>query len=142
RPGSGWIAPPDSGKALLACTWAHQKFAHRCPAGHSLLRAYLAGTSASRLLKADDRQIVQTVRQELHDIQGVTARPVLERVYRLPLALPLYQLSHLDLVSRIAESLRQVPGLFCIGNYLDGVGIPACLGRAQSVAASLAESAQ
>ncbi len=135
RPGSGWIAPPDSGKALLACTWAHRKFDHRCPTGHSLLRAYLAGRSASSLLEADDRPIVRIVRQELREIQGVTAHPVVQRVYRLPRALPLYKIGHLDLVSRIKQSLRQTPGLFCIGNYLDGVGIPACLRHAQSVAA-------
>lgn len=133
-PGSGWIAPSSSGKSLLACTWAHQKFEGRCPPAHSLLRAYLAGDSASGLMQADERQIVEIARQELGEIQGVTANPILQRVYRLPSALPLYKLGHLDLIRRIDKGLNESPGLFCIGNYLDGVGIPDCLRHAQSAA--------
>lgn len=139
RPGSGWIAPPAPGKNLLACTWAHQKFERRCPPDHSLLRAYLDGNSASRLLQAEDQEIIEIARRELREIQGVTGSPILERVYRLPSALPLYRLGHLDLVRRIQRSLKESPGLFCIGNYLDGVGIPDCLRQAQSAASRISQ---
>lgn len=137
RPGSGWIVPPACGKNLLACTWAHRKFPGRCPQGGSLLRAYLAGSAAARLMSSTDREIVAVVRGELQEIQGVEAEPVLQSVHRLPRALPLYKLGHLQLTAQLEEALTDAPGLFCIGNYLDGVGISDCIRHAEKVSLQL-----
>ncbi|HSR68993.1 MAG TPA: protoporphyrinogen oxidase [Acidobacteriota bacterium] len=141
RPGSGFIIPPSAGRDLLACTWVHQKWRRRAPRGHSLLRGYLAGEPARRMLQAEDAKVISLLRREFLDLMDVRQDPVLSRVWKLPQALPVYRLGHRSRMAALKKGLQEVKGLTCIGNYLDGVGLPDCIRQARQAARALASDA-
>ncbi|HZQ90395.1 MAG TPA: protoporphyrinogen oxidase [Terriglobales bacterium] len=137
--GFGFLVPRMESRALLACTYVHNKFPHRAPAGRVLLRCFIGGERADEMMNWDSERIVAAARDELRGILGVTARPRSARVFRWPRAMAQYEVGHLERVGRIGRMRRELPGLALAGNYLRGIGVPDCI---QSGAAALAEIAQ
>ncbi len=131
-PGFGFLVPRSEGKRLLAATFVHNKFPHRAPGDHALLRCFFAGSNAQNILKLRDDQIVSIVRSELQQILGpqivgLRAEPLFARVYRWESAMPQYTVGHLDRLDRIERLRRQLPGLALAGNAYRGIGIPDCI---------------
>ncbi len=72
--GFGFLVPAVEGRAMLACTFVHRKFAGRTPTGKAVLRAFLGGAKNEALLDQSDEVLVATVRRELSEILGRTRR--------------------------------------------------------------------
>ncbi len=136
--GTGFLVPQIEGKTILACTWVDQKFSHRCPPNSSLLRCFIGGSKASEWMNSNDQHLLATVKGELYEMLGIQTRPVVETVYRWPRSLPQYSLGHSQRVDRLNRKLDRLPGLYCLGNYLDGVGIPDCVRHSKKVAERIA----
>jgi len=137
--GYGYIVPQEEGRPILACTWTSSKFAHRAPRGFALLRAFVGRDGMQEALGRTDEDLLRVVRDELHDVLGITARPVLHRTYRWPHAMPQYELGHLSLLAGIEDRLRQHPGLYLAGSAYRGVGIPDCIRSGEAAAQGAAE---
>jgi protoporphyrinogen/coproporphyrinogen III oxidase len=132
-PGFGFLVPRAEGKRMIACTFVHRKFDHRAAPSHALLRAFL--TSG---LDADDAVVLKDVQNELRAILGITAAPVMSRVHRWPMAMPQYEVGHLDRIAQVEQRAGQLPGLHLIGNAYRGVGIPDCVRSGKLVAEAIA----
>jgi oxygen-dependent protoporphyrinogen oxidase len=65
---------------------------------------------------------------------------VATRVSRWGGGLPRYAVGHVDRVARITDAVDAVPGLAICGAELDGVGIPACIARAERAATRVSQS--
>jgi oxygen-dependent protoporphyrinogen oxidase len=59
-------------------------------------------------------------------------------VIRHARAIPQYVLGHADRLNAIDARLRDIPGLFLVGNSYHGIAINSCLAEAPSVAGSVA----
>jgi oxygen-dependent protoporphyrinogen oxidase len=70
---------------------------------------------------------------DLQAVFGITAQPREVAVHRWIDALPQYGPGHAAIAARIRAGLP--PGLAVAGNYLDGVGVPACVAAAGRAAA-------
>ncbi|MGH9467245.1 MAG: protoporphyrinogen oxidase [Terriglobales bacterium] len=116
--------------ALLACTFAHQKFAGRAPAGGALLRLFY-GESATTL---SDEGILARARADLHRTLGVAQEPDFVRLRRAPRAMPQYTVGHAERLRRIAAALVRYPRLALAGNAFEGVGVPDCIASGRSAA--------
>jgi oxygen-dependent protoporphyrinogen oxidase len=114
---------------MIACTFVHNKFAGRAPAGKQLVRAFLT----SGLEKTDD-QLVAVVRRELSELIGSDVTAAATRVHRWPDAMPQYAVGHLDRVSAIEQAATRHVGLSVIGNAYRGIGIPDCIREAKRTA--------
>ena len=141
RLGSGFLIPRSENKTLLACTWVSNKFSQRCPEGCSLLRCFVGGLSDQPAIDWDNEKLRVTLRAELDEILEVHQLPALQKIYRWERSLPQYTLGHQRRVETLTEKLNATPGLYCIGNYLDGIGIPDCIRHAQEVAGRIGEFA-
>ena len=73
--------------------------------------------------------------QELRTVFGVDVDPVDVRVHRWLDAMPQYAPGHGALVAELRAGLP--PGLAVAGSYLDGIGVPACVGAAGLAVQSL-----
>ncbi len=62
-------------------TFLHNKFPYRAPEDRALLRCFLGGTRDEPALQLPDEEISGIVREELHQILGLTAEPLFTRVY-------------------------------------------------------------
>jgi len=134
-PGFGFLVPRNEGKRMLAATFVHNKFPHRAPPDRALLRCFIGGTNCDRELQLPDEAILQTVREELRQIIGLSAEPLFTRIYRWKGAMAQYGVGHLERLQRIDDLLTQLPGLALAGNGYRGIGVPDCV-RSGSEAAN------
>lgn len=122
--GFGFVIPRSEKRQINACTWTSSKFRHRAPNGYALLRVFFGGSRHPELMDLDDAALIQIALNELRQIMGVTATPVLTRVFRWPQANPQYDVGHLDRVAQLEASCP--PGVFLTGSAYRGVGVPDC----------------
>lgn len=73
--------------------------------------------------------------EDLGTVFGINADPIDVLVHRWIDALPQYGPGHAAIAADIRAGLP--PGLAVAGNYLDGVGVPACLAAADAAAAAV-----
>ncbi len=132
----GYIIPRAEGRSILACTWTSTKFPHRAPEGYGLIRAFIGRAGDDDVLKRTDGELLQMVRDELRDVLGITAEPLLQRIFRWPQAMPQYTIGHLDRVAVIDRRLAEHPGLYVAGNAYRGIGLPDCIASGEAAAAT------
>lgn len=132
--GYGYIIPRAEGRSILACTWTSTKFPHRAPDGYGLMRAFIGRAGDDDVINLSDEQLLQMVRDELHDVLGITAAPMLHRIFRWPKAMPQYTLGHLDRLAVLDRQLIDHPGLFVAGNAYRGIGLPDCIASGETAA--------
>ena len=146
--GFGFLVPASSGRAMLACTFAHRKFLGRTAPGRAVLRAFLGGMRNEALMAEPDNVLIATVRRELTEILGARVigphiEPEFAQVNRWRRAMAQYAVGHKERMARINARVAMLPGLHLAGNAYDGIGIPDCirLGRkaAQAIAAPAAK---
>ncbi len=121
--GTGFVIARGEGRKILACTWSSQKFEDRAPAGHVLVRCFLSE-------RPDDP--VAIARNELREILGITAEPVLARAFSWPGANPVYEVGHHKRVRDLEATLP--PGLHVTGAAFRGIGLPDSIHDATLVA--------
>ena len=113
--------PPHS---LLACTFLHQKFAHRAPSGGVVLRAFFGSAAADVLSSRGDNEIAAAAHQQLARLLGPLPAADLTLVRRWPRSLPQYAVGHLSRIHAFEQAIAAIPALSVAGNALHGVGLP------------------
>ena len=139
RTGSGFLVTQGEKKTMSACTWMSNKFPGRCGKGHALLRSFVGGNQARKWFSSDTEELVCRIKDELVEIMGIQKEPVSQKVYRWQNALPQYQVGHHERTERLSQDLNAVPGLYLVGNFLDGVGISDCIRHAERVSEGVTE---
>jgi len=126
-PGFGFLVPRSEGRHLLAATFVHNKFPHRAPPDHALLRCFIASQKADSVWNCSDDAIVDIVRGDLQNILGIAAEPLFSRVYRWRSAMAQYTVGHLERLARIERLIQSLRGLALAGNGYRGIGISDCI---------------
>ena len=137
--GYGYVIPSIEQREALACTWTWHKWHNRAPQGQALIRVYLGRYGQADVTQYDDKKLLQMAHTELAETLSITAVPQFHRIHRWPLAMPQYNMGHLNRLEKIEARLSQHPGLFVAGAAYRGVGIPDCI-HSGEVAAKAATS--
>jgi oxygen-dependent protoporphyrinogen oxidase len=140
--GFGFLVPSSSGRAMLACTFAHRKFLGRTAPGKAVLRAFLGGMRNDALMEEPDGVLIATVRRELSEILGARIigpqiEPEFAQVTRWRRAMAQYAVGHQERMTRIKAHLAELPGIRLAGNAYDGIGIPDCIRLGRQAAREL-----
>ena len=130
----GYLIPRVEDRPFLACTFTSVKFQHRAPEGFALIRAFVGRAGQEDVLHGSDEDLLALVRAELRRTLGISAYPLLSRVFRWPKGMPQYTLGHLERVAQIEQCLSAHPGLSLAGNAYRGVGIPDCIASGEAAA--------
>jgi oxygen-dependent protoporphyrinogen oxidase len=77
---------------------------------------------------SSDEELLAWARQDLAAVFGLEVEPVDARLQRWIEAMPQYGPGHAELVAEVRAGLPS--GLAVAGSYLDGIGVPACIGAA------------
>lgn len=125
--GYGYVIPRREGRTALACTWTSTKFPHRAPDGYALLRVFIGRAGQEGEIPWDEAELLEAAREELRLTLGITADPILSRVFRWEKAMPQYNLGHPERLARIEAALDALPGLALAGNGYRGIGLPDCI---------------
>ncbi len=128
--GAGFLVPRISGMRLAAATWSSSKWAGRAPEGHYLIRCYFSGAYQDGRVAMDNDALVRAAEEDLRTVMGVTARPVLAKVYIWRNGMPHYTLGHDERVASIAAAAAAHGGIFVIGAWKGGAGVPSCISGA------------
>ncbi len=123
--GYGYVIPRREGRKALACTWTSTKFPHRAPDGYALIRVFVG--RAGQDFPWDENKLLELAKEEVKLTSGITAEPILSRVFLWDKAMPQYNLGHPDILKRIDAALEKYPGLALAGNGYRGIGIPDCI---------------
>jgi oxygen-dependent protoporphyrinogen oxidase len=122
--GFGFVVPRRERRALTACSFSSVKFAGRAPEDGVLFRAFVGGALAE---ETGTEGLERAARDDLKDLLGVGAEPLLARTFVWRRAMAQYEVLHLDRVAAIEARLERHPGLALAGNGLRGVGLPDCV---------------
>ncbi len=144
--GFGFLVPPSENRAMLACTFAHNKFLGRTPPGKAVFRAFLGGMKNEALLAEPDSALVAIVRRELREILGdgvfgTVTGPEHVQVSRWRRAMAQYAVGHKERTQRIAVRVTTLPNLRLAGNAYDGIGVPDCIRLGRQAARELTADA-
>ncbi|MGE5643938.1 MAG: protoporphyrinogen oxidase [Byssovorax cruenta] len=123
--GYGYVIPRREGRKALACTWTSTKFPHRAPDGYALIRVFVG--RAGQDIPWNENDLLELAKEELKLTLGITAGPVLSRVFLWDKAMPQYNLGHPEKLKQIDSALEKYPGLALAGNGYRGIGIPDCI---------------
>ena len=126
--GAGFVAAPDSGAAVRACTYAWRKYPKRAPESLALLRAFVG------LVDGDPGAIAHA---ELAAILGLEGIPLWTRAFHWPRALPRYPRGHAERVAAVRERLARLAPLAIAGAGFDGAGVSACVKSGREAAKSV-----
>ena len=116
--GTGFVAAATAPGVVRACTYASAKYSGRAPAGHVLLRAFIA--------PSDDEPGV-LAHAELASLLGIAGAPLWTRAFRWPRGLPRYEAHHAARVARVRERLARLAPIAIAGAGCDGAGVSACV---------------
>jgi len=130
----GFVVPAIERRKIMACTFSSLKYPGRAPAGHVSLRAFVGGTLQAELFKDDDAIMEKNVREELAELLGIEAPPLLVRVYRYPNSMPQYHVGHQERIQKIETALSKFPSLALAGSAYHGVGISDCVRTGEEAA--------
>ena len=132
--GFGFLVPKKERRRLVACTWVGTKFSYRVPAGKFVARCFLGGMEDAGVLAESDEAVAAEVARELHEIAGVTARPLFTRIFRWPRSMAQYTVGHPARLAEIEARVAAIPGLHLAGNAYQGIGIPDCIRMGKTAA--------
>ncbi|OBA82653.1 protoporphyrinogen oxidase [Mycobacterium sp. 1164966.3] len=93
-----------------------------------LLRLSFGRFGEDLAVRTSDDELLAWALDDLAAVFGVAVEPVDVRVQRWIDAMPQYGPGHADLVAQVRAGLP--PTLAVAGSYLDGIGVPACIGAA------------
>lgn len=127
--GAGFVV--ESPEQIRACTYASSKFPGRAPAGHVLLRAYLAPT---------DDDPAKIAHAHLAAILGIRGEPRWSRAFHWSRGLPRYRPRHADHVADARHRLARLPPLAIAGAGYDGAGVSACVRSGRAAGRSILAS--
>jgi oxygen-dependent protoporphyrinogen oxidase len=138
---AGTPFPPQSGVLVAtgeslhakAITLTSRKWGARGP--DELLRMSFGRFGDDIARRTSEADLTAWALDDLQAVFGITAQPREVAVHRWIDSLPQYGPGHAEIAARIRAGLP--PTLAVAGNYLDGVGVPACVAAAGRAAAGV-----
>ena len=129
---SGYLVPKPDQRWVTAASFASQKWGHwRPPAGGEILRVSL-GRDGRTVMHLGDNEVLRVVLDDLERHLGVAFTPDEVRITRWPAAFAQYRPHHAAWVDDVEAALPS--GVFVTGAGFRGIGIPACVRAATSIA--------
>jgi oxygen-dependent protoporphyrinogen oxidase len=136
--GFGFLVPRSSGLRVLGTVWNSSLFPKRAPADHVLLTSFVGGTTDPTAVALSAQELCELVHHEIAPVLRIHSAPVFSQTHIYKRALPQYNIGHGDRLKAL-EGLRvEIPGLFLVGNYLQGPAIGNCVELAKAAAQTIA----
>lgn len=135
--GFGFLVPRSAGLSVLGTVWNSSLFPGRAPEGHALLTSFVGGATNPVIIQKSPEELASLVHREITPLLGIGKEPVFSNVTIWPRALPQYNLGHTARLNAIEKLRTAFPGLYFVGNYLNGPAIGTCVEHALKVAGEI-----
>ena len=150
-PLDAWERPPDgfgvlvahrtprSDLGVLGSLYTSSIFPDHAPEGEALLRTIIGGAVEPDAAGLEDDALLARARRATEAFLGpARIQPRLSRIYRHPEGIPRYAPGHTGRVARVRAAQDRHPGLWFVGNHLEGIGVKDCARAAEAAAAQVA----
>ena len=137
----GFVVPASEKRKIMACTFSSLKYPGRAPEDAILLRVFAGGSLQPELFEQDDETIQRNARHEIAALLGVSAEPIISRIWRHPDSMPQYHVGHDQRVRTIRADLRRFSTVALAGSAYTGVGISDCIRTGEEAAEALVNEA-
>ncbi len=124
--GFGVLAPSCEGQGFLGILWASSLFPPFAPAGRALTINLMGGSLRPIRPEQSDDELLAAAIRDNEQILGASGAPEVARVTRWPRAIPQYNFGHDERIAAVEALERARPGLYLLGSYRGGVGVPKC----------------
>jgi oxygen-dependent protoporphyrinogen oxidase len=135
----GFVVPGPENRRVIAGSFTDVKYAGRAPADTVLLRLFAGGALKPEQFALDDEALVRAARDELRELLGIVAEPVLTWVQRWPESMPQYHVGHAGRVAEAERRATALRGLALAGNAYHGVGLADCVRSGEAAADAMAD---
>jgi len=143
---AGFLVPRQEKIAINGNLWMSSLFLHRAPQGQVLLSSYIGGSRDPQAIHLSEKESISRVMQALRPIlkikHGNMSEPVMTKVDKHYLGLPIYHGQYHKLRANISRQLAAHPGLHIQANYIDGVSVRDRISAARHQALQIAQSMQ
>lgn len=144
RSSYGLLFPRQETPFLASATVQTVKEASHAPRGRDTICLHLSGPATAALRESDDETLARLMLADLRRLApryDPAPRAVFQRLYRLPEALPEFEVGHFKRLQRFADGAIEQPGLAFAGDYLGGPFVEGAIvsgeGAAERVVAGL-----
>jgi oxygen-dependent protoporphyrinogen oxidase len=137
--GFGVLIPRSERIRTLGMVWNSSLFPARGGQGRVTLTSFVGGATDTQILEKTDEEILAIAEDENARVLKITGPPIVSRLWRHPKALPQYNLGHGHVVEAVKEGEKAIPGLYFVGNYLEGPSIGKCAERGARIAEAARE---
>lgn len=139
--GFGFVVPRTEPQLpLMGVLWADSIFPHHAPLDHRLIRVFMSGAREPAAVEREDDALLGTAMDALRDLLDLRRDPVLVDICRHRSAIPQYYCGHREKIARLGAVVSGVPGLYLVGNYLEGVSVNDCVRCGTRIADEIIES--
>ncbi len=135
----GFLIPSREKRKILGTLYDSSIFPNRAPEGYVLLRSMVGGARYSSLAMENDAKLADLVKGELAAIMDIRSDPDFTRVYRHEMAIPQYNVGHIERLKNIALLLQKHRNLYLTGNAYKGIGVNDCIENSFSLAEKVIE---
>jgi oxygen-dependent protoporphyrinogen oxidase len=125
--GFGFLVPRREKLRTLGTVWNSSLFPGRAREGMVALTSFAGGATDPGIVARSEHEIAEIIQGENARVLQISGPPVASSVWRYTRALPQYNLGHGHIVEQIREGMREIPGLFFSGNYLEGPSLGKCV---------------
>ncbi|WP_331436731.1 protoporphyrinogen oxidase [Gordoniibacillus kamchatkensis] len=113
--GSGFVVPSKEGYFITACTWTSSKWLHTAPEGSALLRVYIGRSGNEQWQQMSDEQLKERILFEIREIMGISGKPRICEIARLPQSMPQYPVGHMEQMRKLKQELNdRMPGVLFV----------------------------
>ncbi len=136
--GFGFLVPRNEPDVPpLGVLWADSIFPHHAPPDHRLIRVFLGGARDPQAIDRSDDTLLSMTLGTVKPLLRITGEPVLVDLCRHRDAIPQYEVGHRERIVQLRRAVAAVPGLYVIGNFLEGVSLNDCVRVAARCAAEI-----
>ncbi len=125
--GYGCLVPEKENRKILGILFNSSLFPNRAPKGGALLTVFLGGSRSPEIAGLSEDELVKIAEKEAEELLEFPTSPDVCSAWKVPYAIPQYDLHHGSRILAIQSYEAKHPGVFFTGNFRDGISLSDCL---------------
>jgi protoporphyrinogen/coproporphyrinogen III oxidase len=121
--GFGVLVPQAEGLDILGTLFTSSLFPNRAPARHVTVTSYVGGARSPELALLSREALVETVKNDLRKLLGVSGKQTFEHVHVFSEAIPQYNVGYGRFKKLMDQTEEAAPGVFIAGNARCGISL-------------------
>ncbi len=135
--GFGYLRPTHEGREVLGVLFSSNIFPSRCPKGKMLFQIMLGGACNPDTVRKSDEELLTLAKEEVAKILKAKKEVQDQFLLRWGKAIPQYNREYPQTYLEIKKAMADMPHLYLLANYLDGISLNDCTANAKALVENL-----